>query len=63
MLYEVITRELEALRRVHRHERHALVPPVVEVDVGDERHLVEEELDLAAVLVGDARVRASYNFV
>ena len=42
--------ELEALGRVQRHERHAVVLDVGVVDVGDERELREEGLEVRVLL-------------
>ena len=55
---QVHDRELEPLRGVHRHQRDAVVAAVVAVDVGDERHLVEEQLERAALVTGRVRIGA-----
>ena len=43
-------RELESLGRVQRHERHAVVLDIGIVDVGDERELREEGLEVRVLL-------------
>ena len=43
-------RELEAFGRVQRHERHAVVLDIGIVDVGDERELREEGLEVRVLL-------------
>ena len=44
-------RELEALRGMDGHQRDLIVPAVVGIDVGDQRDLVEEALELGALVV------------
>ena len=47
---QVHDRELEALRRVAGHQRHAVAAALEGVEVGDERHLVEVLLERRAVV-------------